>query len=156
MQKVKDNSIIPALLNSNIIVGIVDCNKPSYEDLVQEINMLYTILSYFNTIAYPKVFLHGVIFNQVTERVLSAQWFEKITEEQSLKILGQVSHDPLFTKVTGQYQIPTVDSLFTKMKCAKDFQATAESIINLFTESDNIRQVTESQQQYLEANIYRF
>ncbi|MFX1512967.1 MAG: hypothetical protein ACFFCQ_10300 [Promethearchaeota archaeon] len=156
MQKVRDNSIIPALLNSNIVIGVVDCNKPSYEDLVQEINMLYTILSYFNTIANPKVFLHGVIFNQVTERVLSAQWLEKITEEQSLKILGRVKQDPLFPKVTSKFQIPTIDSLFTKMKCAKDFQAAAESIIDIFTETDNLRQVMESQQQFLEENIYRF
>ncbi|UCG01309.1 MAG: hypothetical protein JSW11_17035, partial [Candidatus Heimdallarchaeota archaeon] len=36
----RKNAVIPALLNSNIIVGVVDCSKAKYEELSREIENL--------------------------------------------------------------------------------------------------------------------
>ena len=151
----KNNSIIPALLNSNIIVGVVDCSKEKYEELSKEIESLLVFLSDYNSIANPKLSLNGVIFNQVSEKVLSNKWLERIANDFSIKTYGKIREDLQFITITSQYQIPTIDSLFGKMKCAKDFQSTAEGMIRDFTESI-IREVTDNQYQYLKDRIYSF
>ncbi|MFX1286737.1 MAG: hypothetical protein ACFFB5_24075 [Promethearchaeota archaeon] len=148
--------IIPALLNSNIIIGVVDCKKTKYQEISKEIENLLSFVSEYNMIATPKLALNGVIFNQISEKVLSSKWLERVTEEFSLKVYGKISEDKQFFKVTSQYQIPTIDSLFSEMKCARDFQSTAEVIVDDLKESDTIRQVTESQQEYLKDRIYSF
>lgn len=151
----RNNSIIPALLNSNSIVGVVDCSKAKYEELSREIESLLVFVSDYNSIANPKLALNGIVFNQVSEKVLSNKWLERVANDFSLKIYGKIREDQQFITITSQYQIPTIDSLFGKMKCAKDFQSTAEEMIRDFNES-NIREVTENQYQYLKDRIYSF
>jgi hypothetical protein len=155
-QKEQSNSLIPALLNSNLVTGVIDCNKPKYEEITQEIRTLQAFLKRLDVIAKPRLKLDGLIFNQVSEEVHYEQWLERVAEEFSLPIYGKISEDPQFSKVTSQFQIPTIDSLFNKMKCAKDFQSTAETIIHAVKESSTIRDVSEKQQQYLENNIINF
>jgi len=154
-QREHNYSIIPALLNSNFFLGVVDCNKPNYKDLAQEISTLQAFLPEFDVVAKPSLKLNGLIFNQVSETVRTEQWIERATEEFSLPIFGKVSEDPQFRKVISQYQIPTIDSLFSQMKCAKDFQSTAEAIIQELNESETLRDVTQSQHQFLEDNIFK-
>jgi hypothetical protein len=155
LQKEHNYSIIPALLNSNFFLGVVDCNKPKYEDLAHEVRILLEFLPEFDVVAKPSLKLNGLIFNQISETVLTEQWLERVTEEFSLPIFGKISEDPQFRKVISQYQIPTIDSLFLQMKCAKDFQATAEAIIQVLNEGETLRKVTQSQQQFLEDNIFK-
>ncbi|MFX0126334.1 MAG: hypothetical protein ACFFAE_22120, partial [Candidatus Hodarchaeota archaeon] len=97
----------------------------------------------------------GIIFTQVSEKVLSNKWIESAANHFSLKTYGKIREDQQFITITSQYQIPTIDSLFGKMKCAKDFQSTAEGMIRDFKEV-NIREVTENQYQYLKERIYSF
>lgn len=156
MQKVITNTFIPALLNSNIVIGVVDSDKPSYTDLVYEVNILRSFLASFDAIALPKVFLNGVIFNQVSEAIRSSLWLETITEELSLNILGKISQDPQFHKISSQYQIPTVDSLFDKTKCAKDFQNGAKKILQELNNTDKTRYITKTQHEHLAKTIFSF
>lgn len=155
LKREQNYSIIPALLNSNFILGVVDCNKPNYEELAQEIRILIGFLPEFDVVAKPSLRLNGLIFNQISEIVLTEQWLERVTEEFSLPIFGKINEDPQFRKVTSQYQIPTIDSLFSQMKCAKDFQSTAEAIIQELKEAESLREATQSQQQFLEDNIFK-
>ncbi|MHA2226265.1 MAG: hypothetical protein ACXAC8_13735 [Candidatus Hodarchaeales archaeon] len=156
MQKAATNTFIPALLNSNVVIGVVDSNKPSYTDLVNEVKMIRSFLADYNVIANPKVFLNGIIFNQVSETIRSSQWLEKIAEELSLNILGKIRQDPQFFKISSQYQIPTVDSLFDKMRCAKDFQLGADLVLQEQNKTDEIRHITKNQLQHLAQNIFSF
>ncbi|MHA2202360.1 MAG: hypothetical protein ACW991_01605 [Candidatus Hodarchaeales archaeon] len=151
----RNNSVIPALLNSNIIIGVVDCSKAKYEEISREIESLLAFVSDYNSIASPKLSLNGIIFNQVSEKVLSNKWLERVSNDFSLKLYGKIREDQQFITITSQYQIPTIDSLFRKMKCAKDFQSTAEEMIHDFNVS-NFREVTEYQHQYLKDRIYSF
>ncbi|UCE13888.1 MAG: hypothetical protein JSV04_01620, partial [Candidatus Heimdallarchaeota archaeon] len=151
----RKNSVIPALLNSNTIIGVVDCNKAKYEELSREIQSLIAFVSDHNSIAHPKLSLNGIIFNQVSEKVLSSKWLERVTNDFSLKIYGKISADQQFISITSQYQIPTTDTYFGKMKCSRDFASTAEEIIRDFKDS-NLREVSENQYQYLKDRIYSF
>ena len=151
----RSNSVIPALLNSNIIIGVVDCSKTKYEELWREIETLLMFLSDYNSIANPQLYLNGIIFNQVSDEILSNNWIESAATDFSLKIYGKIREDQQFISITSQYQIPTTDTYFGKMKCAKDFQSAAEGIINDLL-VPNIREVTEYQYQYLKDRIYSF
>ncbi|MFW9780195.1 MAG: hypothetical protein ACFFE8_15205 [Candidatus Heimdallarchaeota archaeon] len=152
-QRVQSNSFIPALLNSNLVIGVIDCNKPKYTEVAQEIRTLQDFLPKLDVVARPGLKLNGLILNQVSEKVLYDRWFDQIEEEYAIPILGKISEDPQFSKISSQFQLPTIDSLFNQMKCAKDFQSAAEAIIHALDESANIREVNERQQQYLESNI---
>ena len=151
----RSNSVIPALLNSNIIIGVVDCSKTKYEELWREIEALLMFVSDYNSIANPQLFLNGIIFNQVSDEILSNNWLESAATDFSLKIYGKIREDQQFISITSQYQIPTTDTYFGKMKCAKDFQSAAEGIIKDLS-VPNIREVTEYQYQYLKDRIYSF
>ncbi|MFW9856369.1 MAG: hypothetical protein ACFFFG_15055 [Candidatus Thorarchaeota archaeon] len=151
--KVQSNSFIPALLNSNLVIGVIDCNKPKYAEVAQEIRTLQGFLPKLDVVANPGLKLNGLILNQVSEKILYDQWFDQIEDEFSIPILGKISEDPQFSKIASQFQLPTIDSLFNQMKCAKDFQSAAETIIHTLNEPANIREVNEKQQQYLESNI---
>lgn len=151
----RNNSFIPALLNSNIIVGVVDCSKAKYEELSREVETLLAFVTDYNSIAEPNLTFNGIIFNQVSERILMNKWLERVANEYSVKVYGKIREDQHFITITSQYQIPTVDSLFMDMKCAKDFQSTAEEMIRDFEDS-NIREVTENHYEYLKDRIYSF
>ncbi|MFX0121667.1 MAG: hypothetical protein ACFFAM_15505 [Promethearchaeota archaeon] len=151
----RNNSFIPALLNSNIIVGVVDCSKAKYEELSREVETLLAFVTDYNSIAEPNLTFNGIIFNQVSERILMNKWLERVANEYSVKVYGKIREDQHFITITSQYQIPTVDSLFMDMKCAKDFQSTAEEMIRDFEDS-NIREVTENHYEYLKDRIYGF
>ncbi|MFX0016970.1 MAG: hypothetical protein ACFE98_20415 [Candidatus Hermodarchaeota archaeon] len=151
----RNNSFIPALLNSNIIVGVVDCSKAKYEELSREVEILLAFVTDYNSIAEPNLTFNGIIFNQVSERILMNKWLERVANEYSVKVYGKIREDQHFITITSQYQIPTVDSLFMDMKCAKDFQSTAEEMIRDFEDS-NIREVTENHYEYLKDRIYGF
>ncbi|MFX1548531.1 MAG: hypothetical protein ACFFCU_20155 [Promethearchaeota archaeon] len=151
----RNNSFIPALLNSNIIVGVVDCSKAKYEELSREVETLLAFVTDYNSIAEPNLSFNGIIFNQVSERILMNKWLERVANEYSVKVYGKIREDQHFITITSQYQIPTVDSLFMDMKCAKDFQSTAEEMIRDFEDS-NIREVTENHYEYLKDRIYGF
>ncbi|MFX1252323.1 MAG: hypothetical protein ACFFCZ_12020 [Promethearchaeota archaeon] len=148
---------IPALLNSNMIIGVVDSNKVKYEELTKEIETLQSLLSKFDPLATPKLILNGIVFNKITEGVRANKWIEKVAEDfPMLKVYGQITDDPQFSQVTSQYQIPTIDSLFDKMKCALDFQDAAESILTALNEPGTLRKVTEAQLEHLKNKIFSF
>ncbi len=66
-----------------------------------------------------------------------------------------VREDSEFTKIIPKYEIPTTDENFFKMKCAKDFQAAAEMVIQIASNPLSLRNVTNDQHQMLEERIFR-
>ncbi|MFX1534652.1 MAG: hypothetical protein ACFFDI_10560 [Promethearchaeota archaeon] len=147
---------IPALLNSNMIIGVVDSNKGKYEELKKEIEALNLLLSKLDPLATPRLTLNGIIFNKITEEVRANKWLEQVAEDFPLKIYGQITDDPQFSQVASQYEIPTIDSLFDKMRCALDLQDAAESIVADFNEPGALRKITEAQLEHLKDKIFSF
>ncbi len=145
---------ISALLNSNMVIGIVDLNKVSVEKAISEIKTLEDFLKDYSMFAEPGLQLNGLVFNKVSEKVLSEKWIDKIMEPSSYPVLGMVREDPEFTKIIPQYELPTVDSHFHKMKCAKDFQSTTEMITQIIADSTSLRPVSSKQYERLENKIF--
>jgi hypothetical protein len=150
----RDNSVIPALLNSNIVIGVVDCNKSTYAELTREIEIMQSLLSGLELVANPPLSLGGIILNQVTERALIGNWAEKVAEEYFLNIYGKIGEDPQFNKIIIKKEIPTIETHIRKLRCAKDLKSTAESINKALSETSLIRNVTEKQQNYLKERIF--
>jgi hypothetical protein len=146
---------LAALLNSNLILGVVDTDKVNLDRMIQEIRTLETFLRDYNTYALPPLVLSGLIFNKISDKVLSEKWIDQVMQYfPSYPIVGMIREDSEFTKVITQYQIPTVDELFHKMRCAKEFQATAEMIIQVAQDPEKIRKISSNQQEHLEKKIY--
>ncbi len=145
---------IAALLNSNMILGIVDLNKVSVNKVISEIQTLERFLKDYSMFAEPGLSLNGLVFNKVSEKVLSEKWIEQVMESFSYPVLGMVREDPEFNKIIPQYELPTVDSQFHKMKCAKDFQSTTEMILQIISDSTSLRTVSANQYQSLENKIF--
>jgi hypothetical protein len=147
---------IAALLNSNMVIGIVDLNKVNVEKAISEIKTLGDFLTDYSMFAEPGLHLNGLVFNKVSEKVLSEKWIDKIMESFPYPVLGMIREDPEFTKIIPQYELPTVDSQFHKMKCAKDFQSTTEMITQLIADSTSLRPVSSKQLENLENKIFSF
>ena len=145
---------LAALINSNLIIGIVDMNKNSFEEVIKEIKILEETLKHYDLFAQPGFTLNGLIFNKISEQSLSEKWIDKVMVNFSYPILGMIREDQELSKVIREYEIPTVDSLFHKMKSAKDFQATAEMLIQVSSDPSALRTVTEDQYKYLEGKIF--
>ena len=145
---------IAALLNSNMILGIVDLNKVNVGKVVSEIHTLEEFLKGYSMFAEPGLSLNGLIFNKISEKTLSEKWIDQIMESFSYPILGMIRGDPEFNRLIPQYELPTVDAHFHKMKCAKDFQSATEMILQIISDSTSLRKVTGKQFQSLENKIY--
>jgi hypothetical protein len=150
----RDNSTISALLISNIVIGVIDCNKSNYFELTREIDNMHSLLSSLESIAQPPLTLSGIILNQVSEKALSEYWAERIATDYSLTIFGKIFEDQLFNKLISQNEIPTIEAYVRNLKCAEDLQSTAEMIINELNTQSLTRDVTEEQLQYLKERIY--
>ncbi|MHA2155742.1 MAG: hypothetical protein ACXABU_10430 [Candidatus Hodarchaeales archaeon] len=145
---------IAALLNSNLILGIVDLNKVSVDKVISEIQTLEEFLKNYSMFAEPGLSLNGLVFNKISEKTLSEKWVEQVMESFSYPVLGMIREDPEFTKIIPHYELPTVDSQFHKMKCAKDFQSATEMILQIISDSTSLRAVTGEQVQNLENKIF--
>ncbi|MHA1969846.1 MAG: hypothetical protein ACW964_18880 [Candidatus Hodarchaeales archaeon] len=145
---------LAALANSNLILGIVDTNKIDYNEMISEIRTLEIFLKDNSRFIEPGFTLNGLIFNKVSERVLSDKWIDKAMANYSYPMLGMIREDPEFTKIIPHYGIPTTDTMVHKMKCAKDFQSAAEMIIQITTHLSSLRDVNSGQHQYMENRIF--
>jgi hypothetical protein len=146
---------IAALLNSNLILGVVDANKANFTELNSEIQTLEKFLNDYSVFTETPLSLNGLVMNKVTDKVLSAKWIDEVMKSYSYPILGMVREDSEFTKGIPKYEIPTADENVFKMKCAKDFQAAAEMVIQISSDPSSLRSVTSGQQQVLEERIFR-
>ena len=145
---------LAALTNSNLILGIVDTNKINYNAMISEIQTLETFLKDNSQYIEPGFTLNGLIFNKVSEKVLSEKWIDIAMENKSYPVLGIIRDDQEFTKIIPQYEIPTTDTMIHKMKCAKDFQSAAEMVIQITTHISSLRDVTSGQHQDMENRIF--
>ena len=145
---------LAALINSNLIIGIVDMNKNNFEEVIKEIKILETTLEHYDLFTQTGFTLNGLIFNKITEQSLSEKWIDKVMVNFSYPILGMIREDQELSKVIREFEIPTIDSLFHKMKSAKDFQATAEMLVQVASDASALRTVNEDQYKYLEDKIY--
>ncbi|MHA1946449.1 MAG: hypothetical protein ACXAC6_00700 [Candidatus Hodarchaeales archaeon] len=145
---------LAALINSNLIIGIVDLNKNNFDEVIKEIKALETSLRHYDIFAQPGFTLNGLIFNKITEQALSEKWIEKVMANFSYPILGMIREDRELSKVIREFEIPTIDELFHKIKSAKDFQATAEMLIQVASDPSALRTVSEKQHKYIEDRIY--
>ena len=145
---------LAALINSNLIIGIVDMNKNNFEEVIKEIKILETTLEHYDLFTQTGFTLNGLIFNKITEQSLSEKWIDKVMVNFSYPILGMIREDQELSKVIREFEIPTIDSLFHKMKSAKDFQATAEMLVQIASDASALRTVTEDQYKHLENKIY--
>ena len=152
--KMKKYFELAALLNSNLIIGIIDTNKVKMDQIDHEIHALENFLIDYNAYAKPSLSISGLVFNKITEKVLSEKWINLVMQNYSYPILGMIRDDPEFNKMTTQYEIPTVDAHIARIKSAKDFSATAEMISQLANNTEVFREVSSEQQQFLEEKIF--
>jgi hypothetical protein len=145
---------LAALINSNLIIAVVDLNKNNFDEVIKEIKSLETSLGHYDIFAQPGFSLNGLIFNKITEQALSEKWIEKVMANFSYPILGMIREDRELSKVIREFEIPTIDDLFHTMKSAKDFQATAEMLIQVASDPSALRTVSEKQHKYIEDRIY--
>ncbi|MHA2054947.1 MAG: hypothetical protein ACXACP_00085 [Candidatus Hodarchaeales archaeon] len=146
---------IAALLNSNLILGIVDANKVNLSELNSEIKTIESFLNDYSVFTETPLSLNGLIINKVSDKILSDKWIDEVMKSYSYPILGMIREDTEFTKVIPKYEIPTTDDNFFKMKCAKDFQAAAEMVIQISSDPTSLRNVNSGQHQVLEDRIFR-
>ena len=146
---------VAALLNSNLILGVVDANKANLAELNSEIQTIETFLHDYSIFTETPFFLNGLVINKVTDKVLSDKWIDEVMKSYPYPILGMVREDAEFTKIIPKYEIPTTDDNFFKMKCAKDFQAAAEMVIQISSDPTSLRNVSDGQHQVLEDRIFR-
>ena len=146
---------ISALLNSNLILGVIDTNKPDIHQIMTEIQTLESFLKDYNILAEPGLALSGLIFNKISEKVLSEKWLDLIMANFPYPIIGMIRDDPEFTKIVSQYEIPTVESLIEEMKCANDLQAAAEMTLQISQDPNLSRGISSFQYQALEQKIFR-
>lgn len=146
---------LAALLNSNLILGVIDVDKVNFDHMIQEIRVLERFLQDYSAYAVPPLVLSGLIFNKISDKVLSEKWIDQVMQNfPSYPIVGMIREDPEFIKIIAKYQIPTVDELFHKMRCAKEFQATAEMITQVAQDPQKVRLVSHNQHEYLEKRIF--
>jgi hypothetical protein len=147
---------IAALLNSNLIIGILDANKANYSELTNEVSTLEAFLKDYSVFTETPLILNGLIYNKVTDKVLSEKWIDGVMKEYpSYPVVGMIREDIEFSKIIPQYQIPTTDEYEFKMKCAKDFQGAAEMISQISLDPSSLRSVTSGQHAILEDRIFR-
>ncbi|NHJ00949.1 MAG: hypothetical protein EAX86_02355 [Candidatus Heimdallarchaeota archaeon] len=145
---------LAGLMNSNLIIAIIDMNKNNVDEVIKEIKTIEASLAQYDLLAQPGFSLNGLIFNNITEKCLSQKWIEKTMENFAYPIIGMIKDDPELSKVFRQYEIPTIDSLFHKMKSAKSFQASAEMLIQISTDASALRPVNEAQYKFFEEKMY--
>jgi hypothetical protein len=145
---------IAALLNSNLILGIVDLNKSNVSEVVSEIRTLEMFLNDYSAYSQQILSLTGLVFNKVSEKTLSEKWVDQIMESFPYPVLGMVREDPEFTKIIPQYEIPTTDSMIMKMKCAKDFESITEMIIQMSQDPNTGLLINKRAFQFLESRIF--
>jgi len=151
--KIKKYFELAALLNSNLIIGIIDVNKAKIDQINDEIHALENFLIDYNAYAKPAISISGLVFNKITDKVLSERWINQVMQNYSYPILGMIRDDPEFNKIAIQYDIPTLDT-YPRVKSAKDFQATTEMISQLANNIEIFREVSSEQQRYLEEKIF--
>lgn len=144
---------LAALLNSNLIVGIIDVNKAKIDQIQDEIHALENFLIDYNAYAKPAISISGLVFNKITDKVLSERWINQVMQNFSYPVLGMIRDDSEFNKIATQYDIPTLDN-YPRVKSAKDFQATTEMISQLANNTEIFREVSSEQQKYLEEKIF--
>ena len=145
---------LAALINSNLIIGVVDLDKNNFDEVIKEIRDLETSLAKYDIFAEPGFVLNGLIFNKTTEQALSEKWIEKVMSNFSYPILGMIREDRELSKIVSDFEIPTTDELFHKMKSAKDFQAAAEMLIQVASDPTALRTVSEAQHKSIEDRMY--
>ena len=147
-------AVIPALVNSNFIVSVIDCRKPSYQALQNELKSLESFIDKTSNLTAPKLSINGIILTNINEKVKSDKWIEKLETESQIPIIGQIREDPYFTSVTSKYEIPTEEQHVRQLKFYNDFTITTNVLkTNLALES-SVRKLTGNQAEMLEQKIY--
>jgi hypothetical protein len=149
-------SLIPPLLNSNFVIGVVDCNKESYDILETEINILQSFINKMNMLALPSLAINALVFNQVTERVKSEKWIENIEKTYNIPVIGKIREDPQLIAISSQFEIPTEEKHNKKLKSYKDFTAAVKQLREQLNSTNQIRNVEKNQMDILEEKIYTF
>lgn len=145
---------IAALLNSNLILGIIDLNKLNVTEVITEIQNLESFLREYSIFSQQELSLSGLVFNKVSEKTLSENWVNQIMESFSYPVVGMVRDDPEFTKIIPQYEIPTIDTLIFKMKCAQDFEPITEMIVQMAQDPNTGLLINKKAFKFLESKIF--
>ena len=147
-------ALIPALLISNYVIAVAECNKPNYNSLENEIRSLVTFTERVNKLADPPLKINGLILTHIDEKVKSEKWIEKIEETFQIPILGKINTDPHFSSTSSKYEIPTEEKHEKKLKHINDFYSTVDKLYEQISTNTIIRNVTHKQMEILEERIY--
>ncbi|MHA2101684.1 MAG: hypothetical protein ACW99A_23800, partial [Candidatus Kariarchaeaceae archaeon] len=143
-------ALIPALLVSNFIVAVVDCTKPNYNSVEDEIRSLTSFVDKTNKIASPKLAINGLVLTHISEKIKSEKWIEKIAESFNIPIIGTITADPHFSTISSKYEIPTEEKHEKKLKHVRDFYSTVRALNEQLNNDDNVRNVMNNQIRILE------
>lgn len=147
-------TVIPALVNSNYIISVIDCQKPSYQALENELKSLIGFIEKTNRFTTPELKINGLILTHISEKVKTENWVENLEQTFHIPIIGKIREDSHFTSVSSKYEIPTEEKHVKKLKYFDDFNiATEELNKNLQTDS-SLRKITGKQIEVLEKKIY--
>ena len=147
-------TLLPALVNSNYIVSVIDCKKPSYQALENELYALETFIDKTNKLTSPGLSINGIILTNISEKIKSEKWIEKLEETCNIPIIGKIREDPYFNTVTSRYEIPTEENNIGKLKFFNDFNDTSNLLKDSIEVDSSIRKINRNPADILEEKIY--
>ena len=147
-------ALIPALVNSNTIISIIDCKKPNFQAVENELKALLTYVEKMSFLTSPSLSINGIILTNINEKVKSENWIEKIQQNYTIPIIGQIREDSYFNTVSSKYEIPTEETHVNKLKFYNDFTLTTNSLQNSLSIESSIRKIRGNQAELLEDKIY--
>lgn len=120
--------VLPALVDSNFVISVIDCKKPSYQAFENELNSLNSFIAKTNQLTSPGLTIYGIILTNITEKVKSEKWIEKLEQISDIPNIGRIKEDSYFTTVTSKYEIPTEEQHASKLKYYSDFKITTDNL----------------------------
>ena len=149
-------AVLPALVNSNYIVGVIDCRKPNYHALENELHALTLFIEKTSSLTTPGLAINGLILANIDERAKSEKWIEKFEKECIIPVIGQIREDSYFTTVSSKYEIPMEEKHASKLKFYTDFTSVTNVLKNNLNMESSIRKLQGNQAEILEEKIYSF
>lgn len=147
-------AVLPALVNSNYVICVIDCKKPSYQAFENEWNSLNSFIEKTSQLTSPGLIVNGIILTNINEKVKSEKWIEKLGQSSAVPIIGQIREDPYFITVSSKYEIPTEEQHASKLKYYNDFKMTTDALKNNLKVDSSIRKIKGNQADLLEKRIY--
>ena len=146
-------ALIPALVNSNVIISVIDCKKPNFQAFENELNSLITFIKKTSSFTSPELSINGIVLTNINEKVKTEKWIEKIEQNYTIPIIGQIHEDPYFNTVSSKYEIPTEENHVNKLKFYGDF-ALATNLLKDSLSAELTRKIKGNQAEILEDKIY--